>query len=45
MLAAEDRAAVGAAAAGAGFEIIANETTRDALMAAVRGEGRLFRRG
>ena len=41
LLAAEDRAAVEAAAAKAGFEIIANETTRDALMAAVRGKASL----
>ena len=43
LLAAEDRDAVEAAAtkAGAGFEIIANETTRDALMAAVRGKASL----
>ena len=41
VLAAEDRAAVEAAAAKVGFEIVANETTRDALMAAVRGKASL----
>ena len=41
VLAAEDRAAVEAAAAKIGFEIVANETTRDALMAAVCGKASL----
>ena len=42
--AAEDRAAVEEAAEKVGFVIVANETTRDALMAAVRGRRRFLRR-